>query len=467
MLKLRNTFTGDKEKFIPMIDGKVSMYVCGMTVYDYCHIGHARVLVVFDVLSKYLRYIYGDENVVYVRNITDIDDKIIARALHNNEALDDLTGRYIAAMHEDTERLGVQDPDMEPRATHHMPQIIAMIATLIEKEVAYQAQNGDVYFRISAATAYGRLARKNIDDLRAGIRVEVDDVKENPLDFVLWKHTKLGEPSWNSPWGKGRPGWHIECSAMSMHCLGDQFDIHGGGLDLKFPHHENEIAQSEGCSGHKYVNYWVHNGFVRIDSEKMSKSLGNYVFIRDVLQEYKPEVVRYFIISSHYQSPLNYSEANLENAKSSLFSFYRALVGFELPDSIQIENDNKYSRAFFEALDDDLNTPVALSVLFEMLREVNKIRHIKGSAPEVLAMAAQLKAHAGLLGLLKDDPVEFLQSAIRPGSISSEEVNGMIERRALAKREKNWEESDHIRDCLAAQGVVLEDSHEGQHWRRA
>jgi len=466
MLHIHNSLSGKKELFTPIHPGKVTMYVCGMTVYDYCHIGHARVLVIFDVISRYLRKIYGADNVTYVRNITDIDDKIIARAVENGEDINTLTNRFIAAMHEDADALGVKRPDIEPRATEHMEQILDMIIVLIDKGMAYQGGNGDIYYQVNKFADYGKLANKNLDDLQSGSRVEVVQSKRDPLDFVLWKMAKPDEPSWDSPWGKGRPGWHIECSAMSINSLGEYFDIHGGGLDLKFPHHENEIAQSEGCTGHKFVNYWIHNGFVRVDDEKMSKSLGNFFIIRDVLQAYAPEVIRYFILNSHYQSPLNYSDENLDKAKASLTTLYQALrdVDIQGTDDIVLDEDKDYGQRFFKAMDDDFNTPMAISVLFDMSHELNRLK--SSDTAQAKAVAAQLKKLAQLLGLLENDAQQFLQGGASEGGLSDDEINSLIEQRVTAKQEKNWSECDRIRDVLDAEDILLEDTAEGTRWRR-
>ncbi|MCU7939002.1 MAG: cysteine--tRNA ligase [gamma proteobacterium symbiont of Bathyaustriella thionipta] len=464
MLHIQNTLSGQKERFTPIHPGKVNMYVCGMTVYDYCHIGHARVLVVFDVISRYLRKIYGAENVTYVRNITDIDDKIIARAIENGEDINTLTDRFIEAMHEDADALGVKRPDIEPRATEHMSEILQMIQTLIDKGLAYQADNGDVYYQVSQFKTYGQMAKKNLADLQSGSRVEVEQAKRDPMDFVLWKMAKEGEPSWDSSWGKGRPGWHIECSAMSTNCLGDHFDIHGGGLDLKFPHHENEIAQSEGCTGHKFVNYWIHNGFVRVDDEKMSKSLGNFFIIREVLQSYAPEVIRYFILNSHYMSPLNYSDENLDKAKASLTTLYQALLDVQVTDDTALDEKSDYSQRFFHAMDDDFNTPMAISVLFDMSHELNRLKSSDMQQAGVLAV--QLKKLAQLLGLLENDAQQFLQGSSLEGGLSDNEINDLIEQRTTAKQDKNWSECDRIRDVLDAEAILLEDTPEGTRWRR-
>lgn len=464
MLYVHNNLTRQKEPFRPIDPRNVRMYVCGMTVYDYCHIGHARVLVVFDVIYRYLRRLYGEQHVTYVRNITDIDDKIIARANENREPIWDLTERFIAAMHEDADLLGVLRPTKEPRATVYMKEIIAMIEALVDRGHAYAAGNGDVYYDVSSFAEYGRLSGKHLDDLRAGARVEVDEAKNDPLDFVLWKAAKPGEPSWDSPWGPGRPGWHIECSAMSTHCLGKHFDIHGGGLDLQFPHHENEIAQSCAATGEDFVNVWLHNGFVRVDDEKMSKSLGNFFTIREVLEKYAPEVVRYFILASHYRSPLNYSDKHLDNAKSALTTLYTALRGL---DATATEPDNEYSRRFEEAMQDDFNTPEAIAVLFDLARDLNRRRE---EDPESAGrIAGQLRQLGGLLGLLQDDPEAFLRGKpqLVAESMSDAEVEELIRQRNQARAGRNWAESDRLRDELRAQGIILEDSGGGTRWRRA
>lgn len=464
MLKIYNTLTRSKEIFTPRIAGKVGMYVCGMTVYDYCHVGHARVMVVFDTVVRYLRYLNYD--VTYVRNITDIDDKIIHRANENGEDFHALTERFIDAMHEDERALNVLPPDIEPRATSAMAEIIAIIKTLIEKEFAYIGANGDVFYAVDKFKNYGQLSGKNLDDLQAGERVDVDLAKRNPMDFVLWKMAKQGEPSWKSPWGNGRPGWHIECSAMSTCCLGNSFDIHGGGMDLQFPHHENEIAQSEGATGEKFVNLWMHNGFVRINEEKMSKSLGNFFTVREVLKQYRPEIVRFFILSSHYRSPLNYSDESLNDAVAGLTRLYTALRDVE---TVENSCDAEYKTRFEEAMNDDFNTPVALAVLFDIARELNKTK-----SP---VLATTLKSLASILGLLQDNPEAFLKGisiADSVGvsdsikiSITNPVIDKQIQARIDAKKAKNWALADQIRDELKAQGVVLEDSPDGStRWRR-
>ncbi len=461
-LKLHNNLSKQKERFVPIDPNHVRMYVCGMTVYDHCHIGHARVLVVFDVVSRYLRRIYGASQVSYVRNITDIDDKIIARANDNGEAIDALTERYIALMHEDAERLGVLPPDQEPRATRYMDEIIAMVQRLIERGYAYAAANGDVYYDVSRFEGYGKLSGKNPDDLRAGERVAVDEGKDDPLDFVLWKAAKPGEPSWDSPWGAGRPGWHIECSAMSTQTLGEHFDIHGGGLDLQFPHHENEIAQSEGACGCTFVNYWMHNGFVRVDNEKMSKSLGNFFTIREVMERYDPEVIRFFILGSHYRSPLNYSDQHLDNARASLTSLYNSLRGIGPVDEVA---EGEHSERFYAAMDEDFSTPDAIAVLFDLAGEINRNRQQDGA--RAARLAAELKALGALLGLLQQDPEAFLKRGSgQGGSLSDEQVEALIAARLQARQDKDWAESDRIRDQLKEDGIVLEDGPQGTSWRR-
>ncbi|MDI3325511.1 cysteine--tRNA ligase [Pontibacterium granulatum] len=459
MLQIYNTLTKEKAPFTPLEEGKIKMYVCGITVYDLCHIGHARVMVCFDVITRYMRARGWD--VDYVRNITDVDDKIIKRAAENGETVDQLTERMIAAMHEDEDRLSVLRPDQEPRATAHIGDIVDMVQTLIDKGFAYAASNGDVYYRVEKFETYGRLTNKNVDELRSGARVEVEDAKESPLDFVLWKAAKEGEVSWDSPWGKGRPGWHIECSAMSKCCLGNTFDIHGGGPDLPFPHHENEIAQSEAANGVKYVNTWMHAGPVRVNSEKMSKSLGNFFTIRDVLEKYNAEVVRYFLSSVHYRSYIDYSEDSLKEARSALERFYQALRGVELNDAA-LEND--FDERFFAAMDDDFNTPKAMAVLFELVTELN-IASREGSE-DAGKLAAQLKRLAGILGLLQQEPDAFLKGEDKEGELGSAEIETLIEQRAQAKKDRNFAEADRIRDELAEQGVILKDSREGTTWFR-
>lgn len=457
--QIYNTLTKQKEALKPIEDNHVRLYVCGMTVYDLCHIGHARVMVAFDVVARWLRQ--QGYKVTYVRNITDIDDKIIQRANENGEPFTVLVERMIQAMHEDEARLNVLRPDIEPRATGHIDGMFAMIQTLIDKGYAYAANNGDVYYRVGKFASYGKLSRKKLEDLRSGARIEVDEAKEDPLDFVLWKAAKPGEPSWESPWGAGRPGWHIECSVMSTCCLGDSFDIHGGGPDLVFPHHENEIAQSEAATGQTYANTWMHAGAVRVDGEKMSKSLGNFFTIRDVLATYHPEVVRYLLVSSHYRSPINYSEDSLREAKSALERFYLSLKG--LPE-VAAEGGEAYVDRFTAAMQDDFNSPEACAVLFDMIREINRL---KATDTESAAkLAARLRELASVLGVLQLDADEFLL-ADAGKSISSDEVEALIQQRLAAREAKNWAESDRIRDELAAKGVILEDSKGVTTWRFA
>ncbi len=461
MLHIHNSLTRRKAPFQPIEPGKVRMYVCGMTVYDYCHLGHARVLVVFDVIYRWLMRC-GFE-VTYVRNITDIDDKILARAAENGEAFGDLTERFIAAMHEDAAALAVLPPDEEPRATAHIGEIVAMIERLIENGHAYIAENGDVYYAVASFPGYGRLSGKDPKDLRAGARVEVDEAKHDPLDFALWKAVKPGEPAWSAPWGSGRPGWHIECSAMSTCRLGSHFDIHGGGADLQFPHHENEIAQSEGATGEPFVNVWIHNGFVRVNDEKMSKSLGNFFTVREILERYQPEEVRYFILGSHYRSPLNYDDSQLDGARAALTRLYTALRG--LPAAEPAGGEQARER-FAAAMDDDFNTPEALAVLFELAREINRLR---GAEPQVAAaLGAELRGLAGVLGLLQQDPEAFLRgdSVANATGPSDAEIEGLITARAEARRARDFAEADRIRDQLQAAGIQLEDGAGGTQWRR-
>jgi cysteinyl-tRNA synthetase len=460
MLTIYNSLTRQKAAFEPIEAGKVSMYVCGMTVYDYCHIGHARVLVVFDVVYRFLRHL-GYE-VTYVRNITDIDDKIINRARENGEDVDSLTARFIDAMHEDADALGVLRPDREPRATETIGPIVEMIEQLERQGYAYQADNGDVYFSVARFPAYGCLSGKKLDELRAGERVEVDPGKKDPLDFVLWKSAKPGEPSWPSPYGEGRPGWHIECSAMSMSLLGNHFDIHGGGQDLQFPHHENEIAQSEAASGEKFVNYWMHNGFVRVNEEKMSKSLGNFFILREVLESYRAEEIRYFIVSSHYRSQLNYSEDQLDNARAALQRLYAALLDTRVAE---VDMDSDYARRFDAAMCDDFNTAGAVAVLFDLVRAINRAKQAGDDAQH--GLASLLRELGGVLGLLQDDPESYLKSrAGQEAGLDDAELERLIELRQQARAEKNWAEADRIRDQLAAAGIEIEDGPDGTRWRR-
>ncbi len=458
MLKIYNTLTRSKELFKPRIEGKVGLYVCGMTVYDYCHIGHARVMVVFDTVARYFRYAGYD--LTYVRNVTDIDDKIIQRANEKGEDFLALTERFIDAMHEDERALSVLPPDIEPKATQSMDEIIAMIEKLVEKGLAYVGTNSDVFYSVTKFENYGKLSGKNIEDLQAGERVDIDTAKKDPMDFVLWKSAKPDEPSWDSPWGKGRPGWHIECSAMSTCCLGNHFDIHGGGMDLQFPHHENEIAQSEGATGEKFVNLWMHNGFVRVDEEKMSKSLGNFFTVREVLKKYRPEIIRFFILSSQYRSPLNYSDEQLDDAGAALTRLYTALRGETISE---LPCDEVFKSRFEQAMDDDFNTPVAMAVLFDIARELNKS---KSDSEKSAVLAATLKNLANILGLLHDDPDDFLKGGDHEG-LSEDQINQQIQARIEAKTNKDWAKADEIRDQLKSQGIILEDIAGGKtSWRR-
>ncbi|HKD53155.1 MAG TPA: cysteine--tRNA ligase [Steroidobacteraceae bacterium] len=483
MIRIHNSLGGDKQELRPIVPGELRAYVCGLTVYDYVHIGHARMLLVFDMVIRYLRH--RGYRVTFVRNITDIDDKIIRRAAENREPTEALTQRFIDAMHEDTDRLGLLRPDHEPRATEYVPQIITMVQQLIAADYAYVAANGDVMYAVARFPDYGKLSGKRLADLRAGARVEVDEAKRDPLDFVLWKRAKPGEPAWDSPWGKGRPGWHIECSAMSTSLLGTHFDLHGGGLDLKFPHHENEIAQSRAASGDPFVNMWMHNGFVNVDDEKMSKSVGNFFTLREVLARLKhPEVLRYFLLSSHYRGPINYSFDQLEQAHAALERLYTALR--DVPQAAAAAGE--HTARFTESMDDDFNTPEALAVLQTLAREVNSAK-AAGDAQRAAALAAELTALGQVLGLFTVTPAQWFRLAkpaagavrqaesderagvgpldVRP-TIGDEEVERRIAERAAARRARNWAESDRIRDELAAAGIMLEDKPGGETtWRRA
>jgi cysteinyl-tRNA synthetase len=480
MLKIYNSLSRDKQTFTPIEANKVRMYVCGMTVYDFCHLGHARVMVVFDMVSRWFRE--SQYEVTYARNITDIDDKIIKRANENNETIGALTQRFIDAMDEDFAKLGVEPPAFQPRATQHIDGMISMISALIEKGHAYQAANNDVFYSVRSFADYGKLSGKSLDDLRAGERVDVDKNKKDAMDFVLWKSVKPNEPNWDSPWGKGRPGWHIECSVMSAHHLGAHFDIHGGGQDLQFPHHENEIAQSEAANSCKMANYWMHNGFVRVDDEKMSKSLGNFFTIREVLKKYDAEVVRFFILRAHYRSPLNYSDQHLDDAVLGLKSLYNPLNGLDVP-SIEVDWSHKLAAEFKRAMNDDFNTHEAIEVLKEIARQVNITKSLE--------IAGLLKTLGGVLGLLQDNPenvlkgdvvvnltgnqVDALQghlSVTITADLSTDEgkeelVKKLIEQRAEAKKAKNFAEADRIRQELADAGIILEDTPQGTTWRRA
>ena len=461
MIRIYNTLSQQKEEFQPIEPGKVRMYVCGMTVYDYCHLGHARVLVSFDVVTRYLRHRGYD--VHYVRNITDIDDKILRRADENGEDYRELTERMIRAMHEDEAKLGVLSPNDEPRATGYIDEIVAMIHKLISSGHAYAADNGDVYFAVKSFNDYGKLSKKKLEDLLAGARVDVQEAKRSPADFALWKAAKEGEVSWPSPWGDGRPGWHIECSAMSTECLGDTFDIHGGGPDLLFPHHENEIAQSECATGHKFVNTWMHAGAIRVNKEKMSKSLGNFFTIREILEKYPAEVVRYFLVSSHYRSQVDYSEDNLEEAGRSLTRLYHALRGI-VPAKESDVPETDHDREFTAAMDDDFNTAGAIAVLHAVANEINQFRRLGEEMPAKQA-AAVLVRLGSVLGILQQDPEMFFQSDTG-SELTAEDIEAMIQARADARKAKNFAEADRIRDELADKGIILDDSREGTTWRR-
>lgn len=464
-LKIYNTLTRTEQFFKPMEAGKIRLYVCGITVYDYCHIGHARVLVAFDAMVRYLRSQQWD--VTYVRNITDIDDKILARADANGEPFTDLTARMIAAMHEDERALGVLPPSLEPRATAHIDDIIAMVETLIDNHYAYRADNGDVYYRVRRFANYGRLSGKIPDELLAGARVEVDEFKEDPRDFALWKAAAQDQVGWESPWGRGRPGWHIECSAMATCLLGETFDIHGGGPDLPFPHHENEIAQSEAATGKTFVHYWMHAGAVRVDDEKMSKSLNNFFTIRDVLEKYHGEVVRYFLLSSHYRSAINYSETSLIEARQGVERFYLALRNVADVPAIALADmqSSTYYTRFIEAMNRDFNTPEAFAVLHDLVRALNNAT--SGSDPaDPRQLAGQLKALGNLLGLLQENPADFLRGKAAKDGLSDSAIEDLIAQRVAAKKAKDFARSDAIREQLMQQGIVLEDSRGGTQWRR-
>ena len=454
-LRFYNSLTNQKEDFMPIREGEVSMYVCGMTVYDNCHLGHARAMIAFDILFKYLEN--QGYKVKFVRNITDVDDKIIERAIHNNESIDDLTQRTIASMHEDFAQLGLALPTIEPRATDYIPGMIEMIEDLIIKGNAYHSSGGDVFFAVRTFPEYGKLSNKNIDDLNPGARIAEDDSKRDSLDFVLWKSAKEGEPSWDSPWGQGRPGWHIECSVMSFQNLGKHFDIHGGGPDLLFPHHENEIAQSECASGCKFANYWLHSGLLKINGEKMSKSLGNFAMLKDLFVSYHPEVLRYYLISSHYRSSLNFDQESLNQARSALARLYQALGSIEGESN---ELDQNMMNQFSLVMDDDLNTPEALSLLFQLAKSINS-----SSDPiQKMKYGATLKELSGVLGLLQDDPKTFFQFG---ATLSDEEIDQQIALRNRARDEKDFQTADKIRDSLLEQGIILDDGSEGTTWKKS
>tara|TARA_R110002126_G_scaffold33382_47_gene104661 strand:+ start:556 stop:1935 length:1380 start_codon:yes stop_codon:yes gene_type:complete len=458
MLQIYNTLSRKKEVFNAIEPGKVGLYVCGITIYDYCHVGHARTYVAFDVINRYLRF--SGYDVTYVRNITDVDDKIIKRAAENNESCDALTERFTKAMHADFNALGLLPADIEPKVTTHMAEIISLIETLVAKGFAYVATDGDVLFDVSKYDAYGELSQQNLEMLQSGSRVEVADNKDDPLDFVLWKGAKSGEPFWQSPWGNGRPGWHIECSAMSAKHLGQHFDIHGGGSDLQFPHHENEIAQSTCAHNHKYVNTWIHTGMVQVDKEKMSKSLGNFFTVKDVLAQYNAEAVRYFLLSSHYRSQLNYSAENLEQAHAALGRLYTALRN--VTPSHSIDFNSPYIVRFKAAMDDDFNTPEALPVLFELAREVNRFKETEPA--KAAELAALLKLLAGALGMLQGDAEQFLQSGASTDDVA--EIEALIAQRNSARANKDWAAADAARDALTAKGIIVEDKNGVTSWRK-
>lgn len=469
-LSIYNTLSRSKEIFKPILAGQVRMYVCGMTVYDFCHLGHARVMIVFDMVTRWLRA--SGYQVSYVRNITDIDDKIIKRALENKEPIAVLTQRFIDAMHEDAKILGLLPPDHEPRATQYIAQMQGMIGRLIDQQIAYQAEDGDVNYAVRQFPSYGKLSGKSIDELNAGERVAIGSGKRDPLDFVLWKSAKADEPSdtrWSSPWGEGRPGWHIECSAMSCELLGQHFDIHGGGADLQFPHHENEIAQSEGALygsrpvTNPFVNYWMHNGHIRVNQEKMSKSLGNFFLIRDVLQQFDPEVVRFFMLRAHYRSPINYSDSQLEEARTGLVRLYTAINTNEQHASKNLEPVAQWVKRFGDAMNDDFNTPEAIASLFDLASEINRA----SDANTKQELSQTLKHLAGMIGLLQRSPNEFLQSGTPHTGMSPAQIEEQIAARHAAKLTKNFKEADAIRERLLNDGVVLEDKPSGTVWRRA
>jgi cysteinyl-tRNA synthetase len=468
MLRIHNSLTGRKETFEPLEPGHVRMYVCGITVYDHVHVGHARSQIAFDVARRWLRA--SGYRVTYVRNITDIDDKILARARERGEPFEALTARFIASMDQDFAALGIEKPDFEPRATAYIAEIVAMIATLVERGFAYVGADGDVFYAVARFEEYGRLSGKKLEDLRAGARVEVDAAKRDPLDFVLWKRAKPGEPAWDSPWGMGRPGWHIECSAMAVALLGPAFDIHGGGMDLKFPHHENEIAQSCAACDAPFATLWMHNGFVRVDDEKMSKSLGNFFTVRDVLPRLRPEVLRAFLLASHYRAPVNYTDDNLRQADAALQRLYLALRDVEPAPRF---DPGEASKAFAEAMDDDFNTAGAIAALQGAARDLN-VAKTAGEGPRAAALAAELRHLGGLLGLLGHPASAWLEapssllSGATPaaGMLAAEEIERRIAARIEARRQRNWAESDRIRDELAGVGILLEDGASGTTWRR-
>lgn len=455
MLTIYNDLTNKKEPFFPINPPQVKMYVCGMTVYDFCHLGHARVMIVFDMVHRYLQHL--GYQVIYIRNVTDIDDKIIHRAAINNEPFTELTSRFIEAMHEDTNKLNVLPPTLEPRATEYIENILDMITRLINLGHAYVSSNGDVYYSVSSFTNYGRLSGKTIDDLLQSNTLIPDENKRSSFDFCLWKSAKVGEPSWESPWGPGRPGWHIECSAMSTSILGNHFDIHGGGIDLQFPHHENEIAQSEGATGEKFVNFWMHNGFVKVNNEKMCKSLGNFFTIRDILQNFRAEEIRYFILSSHYRSSINYDDENLIISRNALTRMYTALRNLPPTDSL---GDNNFRKRFIEAMNEDFNTPEAIAVLFDLVREINRKKN--ENELEAAALGAELKYLGGILGILQENPEVYLKNI----PYNEIEIRALIEKRTEARRIGQWEEADRIRIELLRLNIRVEDGPTGTTWRQ-
>ena len=454
-IKFYNSLTNQKEDFVPINEGEVGMYVCGMTVYDNCHLGHARAMMAFDILARYLRY--QNYKVNFVRNITDIDDKIIERANENNETIDALTDRTIASMHEDFSKLGLELPTNEPRATDHIEGMIKMINGLIDKGHAYHSESGDVFFAVRTFPEYGKLSNKNIDDLNPGARIKEDESKKDPLDFVLWKSAKPNEPSWDSPWGLGRPGWHIECSVMSLENLGEHFDIHGGGPDLLFPHHENEIAQSECASNHKFANYWMHSGLLKINGEKMSKSLGNFAMLKDLYDSYHPEVIRYYLISSHYRSSLNFDNESLDQARSALTRLYQALL---LAPSEETDLHDESISEFIKSMNDDLNTPEALSTLFGLAKLINNSQNVQ----EQSMYSSTMKELGQVLGLLHENSDAFLQYG---ASLSDDEIEAQIQQRNEARKANDFQKADQIRDDLAEQGILLDDSTEGTTWKKS
>lgn len=465
-MQIFNTLSRKKETFEPLIPGKVGLYVCGITIYDYCHIGHARTYVAFDVINRYLRF--SGYDVTYVRNITDVDDKIIKRAAENNESCDALTARFTKAMHEDFTALGLLAADIEPTVTGHMAEIIELVQTLLDKGHAYISKDGDVLFDVSRYEAYGALSQQNLDMLQAGARVDVNDNKDDPLDFVLWKMAKPDEPSWDSPWGQGRPGWHIECSAMSACHLGTHFDIHGGGSDLQFPHHENEIAQSTCAHGTKYANTWIHTGMVQVDKEKMSKSLGNFFTVREVLAKYNAESVRYFLMSSHYRSQLNYSTENLEQAHAALSRLYTTLRDVPPADEVALSEElsQSYVERFQQAMDDDFNTPEALPVLFELAREINRSKELDTAKAQQLSSLLHLLG--GVLGILQGDAEQFIQAGTSGmAGDDAAEIEALIAARNAARANKDWPAADAARAQLTALGIIVEDKNGVTSWRRS